>query len=134
MDRDVPERHAALLRRQVGLPELAELPAKLVDKYWELKRCGDPIDDGITVGDLKWLVFHLGLKRSQEVVAPTIRDLWKKKKLKPYSPLLATFRGEEQEVKFKRFNPSGEVSVEFPDGSERNLKECDVRVAELVGA
>lgn len=135
MLRDIPEHHARLLNQMLGLPELAEQPAKVVDAYWELKRCGDPIDCGTTDTDLKWLLYHLGYgKRVAKVAGPTVVELWKKKKIKAYDPVLVQWRDEEIEARIVRVKTNGEVLIELPEGAEHSVTPDKVRVPELVEA
>jgi hypothetical protein len=134
MDREIPERHAALLRQIANVPGPEPLPEKLVDGYWEWKRCASRISHGPSESDLVWMCVHAGYgKRKEAPKVETIADLVKAKKVKAGAPLLVTVGGKELEAKLKRIMPSGEVSVETTNGNQYKLPAKDVRVAELVG-
>lgn len=82
--REIPREHAAKLRWASGLEEGADIPPKLEQKYWELKRCCDRINYFLTDGDMARLAADSGFGKPTraENAPPTIEELWRRKELK----------------------------------------------------
>ena len=127
MEFEVPSNDEALLKQMANVDRL---PEKLIQNYWELKRIGDRISSAVTLQDMKWLCFGLGLGKAHVRVTPTIVDLWKEKKVKGGDTVLVKWRGAEEEAKILRIVGS-QVQIEL-NGNKYKVEPQDVRVAELV--
>jgi hypothetical protein len=136
MDVDVPEAHAAILRTACGFSEEVELPAKMLAKYWEMKRICDRTSDRMSISDLKHIAYELGYGKPTDSEAhPTIVDLFRRGALKRDTPVVVSWRNGERNAVLKKVDGLGRVFVQMDgDPDERQIAADKVRVGELVAA
>ncbi len=131
---EMPETDAAMLRTMVGIGVIDELPAKLTEKYWELKRCMDRLGARMSPNDLAWLCFlgGFGKPNAHEKAGPSVAELFKKKKLKHGDRVKTIWRDQPAEGALQGVNGNGEVLI-LLDGQVdvRTFAADEVRVLEM---
>lgn len=133
-DLTIPEYDATMIRRSASLPLGSAIPAELEESYWELKRCHDRIGTRLNLNAIAILCHSLGYGKAsrQEAKGPSVASLYREKKIKINTPLVATWRGKEVSGALKGVTGRNEVRVLLDGDSEaRSIPEDKVRVAEM---
>lgn len=129
--REMPESHKACLYSCLGLKGHEELPTKLEDKYWELKRIFDRTGTLIRPADLGILCWQMGYGKPlpSELAAPTVVSMWRKKQIKIDETIQVKWRDKWVDATLKGVNGLNEVIAQVVgDADERKFKSDDARL------
>lgn len=133
-DREIKEAHRQVLQQSLGLKEHEELPPKLKEKYWELKRVFDRANTIVPDHALCFLVFlHGGGKPTEkEKAPPTVVDLWRAGQIKAEALISVKYRNSWVDATLKMVNSNDEVIAQVVgDPDERKFAVKDVRPAAM---
>jgi len=132
-DREITQAHAQVLRQSLGIAEQDELPEKLREKYWELKRTFDRTGTILRSNELAFLAFLHGHGKptQKEKAPPTVVDMWRAGQIKPESPISVLFRKTWVNATLKLVNSNDEIIAQIAgDPDERKFEVKDVRPCE----
>lgn len=137
MRNEMSEQHAGLLKTLAGIDEADELHPKLVDAYWELKRCFDRLNCNVTDRELAMLAFTQGLgKPLTGEDSLLLGELFKKGVVKHGAPIEVQFRNVWRSAKLIGPTGTSRMFVVQIDGDseERTINDNKIRLPELVPA
>ncbi len=131
-DREMMDGHVAQLKQCLSIAEHEQLPDKLVEKYWEMKRIFDRIGAPVRAPDLALLGFLHGFGKptAKEKAPPTVVDMWRKKQIKAEAPVIVKWKGADVDGVLKSVTGNDGVIVQIVgDPDERKFEAADVRPA-----
>lgn len=129
-DREISETHVAVMRQSLGLAEHQELPEKLKEKYWELKRTFDRTGTILRSNELAFLAFLHGHGKptEKEKAPPTVVDMWRAGQIKAEAPISVCYRKTWVDATLKLVNSNDEIIAQIAgDADERKFTAKDVR-------
>lgn len=112
---DMPERDKSMMLQMLGLKQDKNLPVKVNDTYWSIKRMADSISHYFTDSDLMWILVASGV--AGEIPAkpgPTVVDLFNSGTIKANARVVVKWRGKPGvEASFQGVSSSGKVLIRF---------------------
>ena len=109
------------------LREDEPLPQKLLDKYWQLKRCMDRIQAALTLSDLARLCVECGYGKPlpEDNKQPTVADLWRKQQLQQGAAVVVEWRGTKVKGALHGVTSGNEIIVTLDGDPERRRFSVD---------
>lgn len=129
MEREVPERHANVLKAICRLQEQDDLPEKVVAKYWELKRCLDRAQCGLSNNDLGHIGMACGYGKPLPEVPLTLAQRFTRHELPVDTKVRATIGKKVVDGVLRGVKPDGRLVIDV-EGEERTLAHDKVELVQ----
>lgn len=135
--RPLPKDDDRILRQITSILPTDELDAKLLNRYWEFKRCCDRASINVLPQDLARLCTETGFgkKTVAEAAPPTVADLYRRGELKKGDVVEVQWRNSQKIAFFRGLNASNQPIVQLEgDSEERTVSVDKVSIPEPVAA
>jgi hypothetical protein len=133
-DREMSGDHNVWLHQALGMQMHEVLPAKLVDKYWELKRIYDRTNVNVQQRDIAFMCWQMGFGKAteKEKQPPTVVELYRKKQLKVGETIGVKWRDKWVDATLVGVTGNDEIIAQpVGEADERRFKAEDVQVPVL---